>query len=215
MTQWIVREFDRPATTLVNQIAKFPTGILSDCLNRFHAMDAGIRPIKSGMKFCGPALTVQAVEGCNWGGHQALLLAKPGDVLVIAARGGMNNAVWGHVMTTAAKRIPLAGIVVDGCIRDGEENIRDTLPIYSRGVCPGGPHKGWPCELNGPVSCGGVPVMPGDVVVGDGDGVVVVPIARIKSVLEEAKKRIDIETDWYRRLEGDESTVSLLGIPPA
>ncbi|MEX0676126.1 MAG: hypothetical protein WD063_03575 [Pirellulales bacterium] len=214
MSQWIVRDFDRPPPDLVRQLAEVPTGILSDCMNRFHAMDAGIRPLVQGMRLFGPALTVLAVEGCNWGAHQALALAKPGDVLVLAARGGMNSAVWGHVMTVAAKRIPLAGVVVDGCIRDGQENKNDSLPIFCRSICPGGPHKGWPCDLNGPVSCAGVPVLPGDIVVGDEDGVVVVPRDRAANVLQEAVQRRATEEDWYRRLEGGENTINLLGIRP-
>lgn len=191
-----------------------PTGILSDCMNRMQSLDAGVRAISPGMRLCGPAFTVQSVESNNWGAHQALTLAKAGDVLVLAARGGMQSAVWGHVMTAAAKKRELAGVIVDGCIRDSEENRADSLPIFARGICPGGPHKGWPCNLNVPVSCAGVAILPGDIVVGDGDGVVVVPVSRATQVLEESVKRMETEKDWYRRLEAGESTVSLLGLKP-
>jgi 4-hydroxy-4-methyl-2-oxoglutarate aldolase len=183
-------------------------------MNRMQALDAGIRPIAPGLKICGPAFTVQSVESNNWGAHQALVLAKAGDVLVLAARGGMQSAVWGHVMTQAAKNRGLAGVVIDGCIRDSAENRSDTLPIFARGICPAGPHKGWPCNLNVPVSCAGVAVLPGDIVVGDDDGVVVVPASRAIQVLEESSKRMATEKDWYRRLQAGESTVSLLGLKP-
>ncbi len=214
MSQWVIRDFDRPPKELVKQLGAVPTGILSDCMNRMQSLEAGIRPIAPGLRICGPAFTVQSVESNNWGAHQALVLAKAGDVLMLAARGGMQSAVWGHVMTQAAKKRGLAGVVIDGCVRDSAENRSDTLPIFARGVCPAGPHKGWPCNLNVPVSCGGVAVLPGDIVVGDDDGVVVVPAGRAIQVLEESAKRLAMEKDWYRRLEAGETTVNLLGLKP-
>jgi 4-hydroxy-4-methyl-2-oxoglutarate aldolase len=214
MSQWVIREFDRPSQDLVRQLAGMPTGILSDCMNRMQSLDAGIRPIAPGLRICGPAFTVQSIESNNWGAHQALVLAVPGDVLVLAARGGMQSAVWGHVMTQSAKNRGIAGVIIDGCIRDSAENRSDSLPIFARGICSAGPHKGWPCNLNVPVSCGGVAVLPGDVVIGDDDGVVIVPANRAAEVLEESSKRMAVEKDWYRRLEAGESTVSLLGLKP-
>lgn len=212
MSQWVNRDFVRPAQELIQQIGKISTGILSDCMNRFQTLDAAIGSLVPSWRLCGPAFTIQSMECCNWGAHQALALAKPGDVLVIAARGSIMGAVWGHVMTVAAKKIGLAGIVVDGCIRDAAENRADTLPIFCRGISAGGPHKAWPCNINVPVSCAGVAVSPGDIIVGDDNGVVVVPAAKADSVLEEALERIRIEEDWYRRLDTGETTLSLLGI---
>lgn len=214
MSEWIVRDIERPPTELVEKLGKVPTGILSDCMNRMQALDAGIRPMTSSVRFAGPAFTVQSMESDNWGAHQALALTNAGDILVIAARGGIHSAVWGHVMTVAAKKRGLAGVVIDGCIRDAAENRTEALPIFARGICPAGPHKGWPCNLNVPVSCAGVAVLPGDIVVGDDDGIVVVPANRALQVLEESSKRISIERDWYRRLEAGETTVGLLGLKP-
>ncbi len=214
MSQWIIRDFDRLPQELVGKLGRVPTGILSDCMNRMQSLDAGIRPISPGLRICGPAFTIQSVESNNWGAHQALALARAGDVLVLASRGGMQSAVWGHVMTVAAKNRGVAGVVIDGCIRDSAENRADTLAIFARGICPAGPHKGWPCNLNVPVSCAGVAVLAGDVIVGDDDGVVVVPATRAVQVLEESVKRTATEKDWYRRLQAGESTVSLLGLKP-
>jgi len=215
MAQWIIKDFSRPDPGLVRRFATIPTGILGDCMNRFQCMDAGVRPLLPGWRLCGPASTVASMESCNWGGHQALAMAEPGDVLVIAARGGSQNAVWGHILTMAAKRRGLAGVVIDGCIRDAEQNRDADFPIFCRGICSGGPHKGWPCNLNVPVSCAGVPVLPGSIVVGDDDGVVVVPADRALQILEEAASRITMEKDWLRRLEQGETTLSLLDIKPA
>lgn len=214
MSQWVIQDFNRLPHELMARLGTIATGILSDCMNRMQSLDGAVRPISPGLRLCGPAFTVQSVESNNWGAHQALAIAKPGDVLVLAARGGMHSAVWGHVMTTAAKKRGLAGIIVDGCIRDSVENRSDTLPIFARGICSAGPHKGWPCNLNVPVSCAGVAVLPGDVIVGDDDGVVVVPAERLAQVLEESAERIETEQDWYRRIEAGQTTVSLLGLKP-
>lgn len=216
MAKWINKTFERPDADLVAQFQGIPTSILSDCMNRFQAMNAYMRPLKDGTRLCGVAFTVQAMESCNWEAHHALALAQAGDVLVIAARGGMQNAVWGHVMTFAAKQMGLAGVVIDGCIRDKAENTDDTLPIYCRGVAPGGPHKGWQGNINVPVACAGVVVQPGDIVVGDDDGIVVIPQQHTTSVLDEARQRLSREDSWYERLSDGETTVDIFGLdlPP-
>lgn len=215
MPRWIRKDFERPSPELIANFKDIPTSILCDSMNRFQAMDAGIKPLKDGTAFCGAAFTVQAMESCNWEAHQALALAQSGDVLIIAARGGMNSAVWGHVMTHAAKQIGLAGVVIDGCIRDKTENTEDSLPIYCRGVAPGGPHKGWQGNINVAVACAGIVIQAGDIVVGDDDGVVVVPLAKADEVLKEARERIQKEDEWYRRISAGESTADILGLPEA
>lgn len=212
MPQWIIKEFERPSAELLKRFEGIPTSILSDCMNRFQAMDAGIKALHEGTKLIGSAITVQAMESCNWESHHAVAMAEAGDILVIAARGGMNHAVWGHVMTFAAKQRGLAGVVIDGCIRDGAENKADTFPIYSRGIVAAGPHKGWEGNINVPVACAGVVVNAGDIIVGDDDGIVVIPLARAEEVLAEAKERIAGEARWYERLEAGETTVEILGL---
>lgn len=214
MARWIVRDFERPDPELLASFKDLPSSILSDCMNRFQAMDGGIQALSPGRPLLGSAITVQAMESSNWGAHQALALAKPGDVLVIAARGGMMNAVWGYVMTHSAMKRGLAGIVIDGCIRDATENREPGWPIYCRGVAPGGPHKGWQENINVPVACAGTVVQPGDIIVADDDGVVVVPLARAKAVLAEAYDRLTIEEEWLRRIDDGETTADILGLPP-
>jgi 4-hydroxy-4-methyl-2-oxoglutarate aldolase len=115
-------------------------------------------------------------------------------------------------MTFAAKKRGIAGIVIDGCIRDGAENKADTLPIYCRGIAPAGPHKGWQGNINVSVACAGVVVNAGDIVIGDDDGVVVIPLAKAEEVLKEAKERMAGEASWYKRLEAGETTVEILGL---
>lgn len=209
---WIEREFVRPPVALLERFRGLPSGILSDAMGRLQGCDAGIHPLERGWRVCGPAFTVQCIEACNWGAHQALQMAQPGDVLILANRGAMTSAVWGHVMTAAAKRAGLGGVVVDGCIRDADENRADTFPIFARGATAAGPHKKWPCSINVPVSCGGVAILPGDIVVGDGDGVVVIPAKRAEGVLRDALVRMETERTWYRRIEEGATTLELLGI---
>lgn len=213
MVKWQHTTFERPPADLVAQFKEIPTSVLSDSMNRFQAMDAGIKAIKDGTRLVGIAVTIQAMESSNWEAHHALAIAQANDVLVIAARGGMNNAVWGHVMTHASKQIGLAGVVIDGCIRDKSENIADDLPIYCRGFAPAGPHKGWQGNINVPIACAGVVVNAGDIIVGDDDGVVVIPQAHAESVLQEAQERIKKEEEWYRRISAGETTVDILGLP--
>lgn len=212
MPRWINTDFKRPSSELLAQFEGIPTSILSDSMNRFQAMDSGIKSLKDGTSLLGSAFTIQAMESSNWEAHQALALAKPGDVLIIAARGGMNGAVWGHVMTHASKQIGLAGVVIDGCIRDKAENTEDSLPIYCRGVAPSGPHKGWQGNINIPVACGGVVIQPGDIIAGDDDGIVVVPLAKAEEVLAEAHERLAKEEEWYKRIAAGETTVDILGL---
>lgn len=213
MAQWIEQDFTRPDADLVRRLGQLSTGILADSMNRLQGLDGGIRPLRTGWKCSGPAFTIHCVEACNWGAHQALELARPGDVLVLALRGATTAAVWGHVMTDAAKRRGIAGVVIDGVARDLAENIADELPIFARGGAPNGPHKAWPCNLNVPVGIGSVAILPGDIMVGDDDGVVVIPAARAQAVLEEATRRALMEKEWYERLARGESTLDLLGIP--
>lgn len=212
MPRWIIRDFERPSQQMLQQFEGIPTSILSDSMNRFQSMSGEIKPLRAGSALIGVAFTVEAMESSNWEAHQALTLTQAGDVLVIAARGGMQSAVWGHVMTSAARLRGLAGVVIDGCIRDAADNRADSLPIYCRGIAPGGPHKGWQGNINMPVACAGTVVHPGDIVVGDDDGVVVIPLRYADEVLAEARQRMATEEEWYRRIAAGETTASIIGL---
>ena len=212
MAHWVEESFERPDPSLVQRARCLPTAVISDSMNRLQAMDAGIRSLAPGRRLCGPAFTVQSVEACNQAAHEALGLVQRGDVLVIAARGGTMAAVWGHLMTVAARNAGLAGVVIDGCVRDAADNAKDPLPIFSRGTCPAGPHKGWPGNLNVPVACGGVAVLPGDLVIGDDDGVVVIPAKRIVEVLDGAEARAEAEKRWFEQVEQGASTAEAIGL---
>lgn len=180
-------QFERPTQELVQQAAQLPTPNLGDCMNRVQCMSPEIRPFgKKGVKMCGVAFTVKSRTGDNLMLHKALDMAQPGDVIVCDAGGDMRQAIMGELMTQYAMTRGIAGIVIDGPIRDSGSMAELPMPVYAKGATPAGPYKDGPGEINFPVTCGGVVVNPGDIVVGDDDGVVVIPAGEAAQVIAEA-----------------------------
>lgn len=189
-----------------------PTALISDCLNRFQVMDGGIKPLTSEERLVGPAFTVQCMVGDSSTIHRAVAEAPASAVLTVDAGGFESRSIWGEVLTAAAQAKGLAGAVLDGALRDLEAIRARGFPVYCRGVSPAGPHKGWQGEWGRTIQCGGVPVSPGDLIVGDADGVVVVPADRIQEVFVAANSRLSREREWIRRIEMGESSVSVLAL---
>lgn len=156
---------------------------LADAMGRFNFMDPAIRP-RSGLPLCGLAVTVNCRPADNLMIHKALQVAHAGDIVVVATSGNTASAVFGELMCHTAVAQKLGGIIVDGAIRDVDAITRLGFPAYSRTVSPGGCDKDGPGEINVPISCGTTVVAPGDIVVGDGDGVAVVPRAHAEEVLQ-------------------------------
>ena len=164
---------------------------LADALTRDRVMDVGIRPLWPGMpRVAGPAYTVRCVPGDNLMVHAAIYRAAPGDVIVIEA-GDVDYAVAGGNVCAVAQRRGVAGFVVDGVIRDVAEARERGFPVLARGVIPIPGAKDVLGTLQGPVRVGGVDVHPGDIVVGDEEGVVVVPAARAATILAAARARAE------------------------
>ncbi|WP_433041519.1 RraA family protein [Dactylosporangium sp. CS-033363] len=158
---------------------------VADAVGPFYSMDQGIRPLyEPESVMVGQALTVKAVPGDNLAVHGALTMVQPGDVLVIDWRGFAGAGACGAGSVVMPKRRGLAGIVVDGAYRDVDEMRTIGVPLYARGVNPASPAKSRVGEINVPVSCGGVVVQPGDLVMGTAEGVVVVPADEIPQILE-------------------------------
>ena len=151
--------------------------------------------------------------GDNSALHAAIHLAKPGDVLVVDAGGFIGNAVWGGLMTAAAVRKGIAGLIVDGAVRDRTEISALGLPCFSRGTVPAGPHKAFGGEIDGPIACGGIAVSPGDLVVADADGVTVVPLVRCKNVLASYKELKEKEAQALESLERGGALAEMYGTP--
>jgi len=183
--------WERPDPRVIAGYRGFDTPAVSDVMNRLYAMEIGISPLTSpSLGLVGPACTVKVYPGDNLMVHKALDVARPGDVIVVDTSNSQMTAVLGDLISTKARHRGVAGFVVDGLVRD-LEGIRalGDLPVFARGVTPIGPlHRG-PGEIGHPISAGGVVVQPGDVVVGDVNGVVVVPREIAPELLERLRRQ--------------------------
>lgn len=193
----IISDVPRPSASLVESFRGRAAPDVADAMGRFHFMDPGIVS-RTGLPLCGVAVTVNARPGDNLMVHKALEVASPGDVVVVCTNGNTTSAVFGEMMGHTAVGAGLGGVVVDGAIRDVTGLRALGLPAFSRTVTPGACDVDGPGEINVPISCGGTVVMPGDIVVGDADGVVVVPLADAAHVLDLVAA---LETNEKKRIE--------------
>ncbi|QSN64413.1 RraA family protein [Caballeronia sp. M1242] len=192
--QSIIRDIERVSPELVQAAAKFQAAILADVAGRRGTVHGRVKPLSPKMKVAGPAITVEVRQGDNLAIHAALAVAKPGDVIVVDGKGDVSCALLGEIMATQAKVSGIAGIVIDAAVRDAHELANGDYPIFSAGLNPCGPTKSVAGLVNHPISAGGTAVNPGDLVVGDADGVVVIPRADVARIVELAQKKLDMET---------------------
>jgi 4-hydroxy-4-methyl-2-oxoglutarate aldolase len=165
---------------------------VADAMGRFNFMDPGIVS-RTGLPLCGRAVTVNCRPADNLMVHKALQVAEPGDVVVVSTCGNTTSAVFGGLMGETAAAKGLGGILVDGAIRDVDDLTRLGMPAFSRTVCAGGCDKDGPGEINVAISCGGAVVSPGDIIVGDRDGVAIVPYAHAAEVADLVAQLIERE----------------------
>ena len=182
----------RVSSSVLERFRGLASSNVADAMGRFGFMDAGMHS-RSGLPLCGFAVTVQCRPADNLMVHKALQVAKPGDIVVVSTCGNTTSAVFGELMCHTAAAAKLGGIIVDGAIRDVDGIKRLGMPAYSRAVCPGSCDKDGPGEINVPISCGGTVVMPGDIIVGDADGIAVVPSAGAAEILDLVAKLMDRE----------------------
>lgn len=205
-------DIDRPDRGIVSGFEGVPSSIVSDVTgNVGQALDSGIKPVYDGATLAGTAVTVKASPGDNLIIHKAITLAEPGDVLVIDANGYVETGHLGELMSASCKAHDLAGIVIDGAIRDRQDIEDMQFPVYARGVHPQGPLKQDPGSINVTISCGGVSIEPGDIVVGDDEGVSIVPKDDAEKVLEKAHEKIQSESDLRERVEEGEYLFEMSG----
>jgi len=169
----------------VEKFKELPVANVSDCMHRMYAAGAQLRPMHREGKLAGRALTVKAPPGDNLMLHKAIDMAQNSDVIVVDAGGEMTNALMGEMMLDYARRRGIAGFVLNGAIRDADAFLEMNVPSFAIGVTHRGPYKNGPGEVNCPIAIGGMVVMPGDLVLGDSDGVVVVPIDDVADVYEK------------------------------
>jgi regulator of RNase E activity RraA len=173
-----------PNPKLVDEFRTVPTAVASDCLGRtVGSMDLKSYHNSLTLGMCGPALTVRTRPGDNLMIHKAIGMAQPGDVIVIDGGGDISQALIGGLMRVLAIARKISGFVIDGAVRDIAEWADGVIPIYARGHTHRGPSKDGPGEINVPICCAGMAVGPGDLVLGDADGVVSIPVAQLPMLL--------------------------------
>ena len=207
-------DFRRLDSDELDRWSEVATSIIGDELNRLGIMDAGIRPLTPHEGIAGQAITVECAPGDNGPLHYALDQLSEGLALVANGQAYLNNALWGEIMHTCAAAQGTRLVVIDGSMRDLSQIRRSGLPAYARGVCPRGPHKGWGGSINKVIQCGGVPVSPGDLVVGDQDGIAIVPLDALPGLYERCRSRIEQERATLVRMREGDLTVSVQNLPP-
>ena len=195
----IKKNFERPAKELVEAFRGFPVSNIDDNMGRIAAVDASIFPLNPNAKLLGTAFTVNAPAGDNLLFHKALDMAQPGDVIVLANKGSLSRSLCGEIMSNYAKSRGLAGIIIDGCVRDSAALRELDFPVYAKGITPNGPYKNGPGEMNFPVSFAGIIINPGDIIVGDADGLLVIRPEDAEELAKKAKAWHDSEE---KQLEG-------------
>ncbi|WP_375460687.1 RraA family protein [uncultured Enterovirga sp.] len=178
---------------VIESLSGIPTSIVSDNMGRLYAGGAALRPYHDGTVMIGVAVTVRTRPGDNLMIHKAIDIAEPGDVLVVDAGGDLTNSLFGEIMLTLARRRGIVGLVIDGAIRDLDAIAASSLGVYARGVSHRGPYKDGPGEINVPVSVGGQPVSPGDIVIGDADGVLAIPASEAPEIASLARQQMERE----------------------
>jgi RraA family protein len=180
---------------IVAKFRELPVANISDSMSRITAGGPRLRPIHAGGVLAGPAFTVKTRPGDNLMVHKALDIAEPGDIVVVDGGGDLTNSLIGEMMTAHAQQRGIAGIVIYGAIRDYDVLHAGNYPIFAAGVTHRGPYKDGPGEINVPIAIDGMVIAPGDLVVGDGDGLVCVPYEQTAEVLKatEAKHAAELK----------------------
>ncbi|MCA1033532.1 RraA family protein [Bacillus infantis] len=192
---------NRVSKEIIEQYRSVVTPHISDNLNRMHAIGAKLRPYHKKGKLIGTAVTVKTRPGDNLLVHKAIDIAEPGDVIVVDAGGDTTNAIVGEIMLRIAKRNGITGFIIDGAIRDTKAFAEGDFPVYAVGVTHRGPYKDGPGEINVPISIDGMCVNPGDLVIGDEDGIAVIPQENAEELLYKVKAQEVKESEIFESIE--------------
>ncbi len=188
----------RPNPELIKRLKRIPVANLDDNMGRLYAVDSGIKPFGGLRSLCGPAYTVKCPSGDNLLFLHALDCAQEGDILVISGVGNSDRAFSGELMVRLAIEKKIGGFVIDGNVRDFDGHAAAQFPVYARGIQANGPYKNGPGEINFPVAIGGQVVMPGDILVGDADGLVVIPAADAEMVCAAGEETLRKEEQYIK-----------------
>lgn len=196
---------------LLHKLGQFSTATLHEALGRYGNLPSAIKPISPSMKVCGPAYTVHTMPRDNVLLHRAYAYAQPGDVIVVHCSGYYEAGYWGDLMSLGAKTKGIAGLVIDGCVRDADDIEALGFPVFCRGLCIRGTSNHGDGTLNEPIVMGEWVVHPGDIIVGDRDGVVVVPQGRVEEAIEKARAREEKEENVRRLLREGKTSIQIYG----
>lgn len=195
---------------LARQLSQLGSATIYEAQGAFGALDAGMKPLSPGMKVAGPVFTVDVRPGDNLMLHYALLHVQPGDVLVVDAKAFIEAGPWGDILTEQALHKGVAGLVINGSVRDVQAIQEMGFAVFCRGVSIKGTAKKQSGKINVAITIGDVTIQPGDYIFGDVDGLVVVPAANLSSVLESALAREHVEANFRMKIREGVSTVELL-----
>ncbi|MCL1809582.1 MAG: 4-carboxy-4-hydroxy-2-oxoadipate aldolase/oxaloacetate decarboxylase [Clostridiales bacterium] len=207
-------KIERTDPQLVEAFKKHATATIHEASGRKGYISYRIKPISKGMKVCGTAMTVDCPAGDNMMLHKALERAQPGDVIVATVAGAEDYGYWGDLMAASAMSRKIAGLCIEGCVRDSEEIIEKGFPIFSTGLCIRGTGKGTLGLINYPLFFGGQRIEPGDIIVGDDDGLVVVARESAAEVLEKTEARVAAEVEKEKVLSTGISSVEYNKLGP-
>jgi regulator of RNase E activity RraA len=196
-----VADFERVSPDLIEQARQFQSAVLCDVAGRRGALNGRIQPLSSTMKLAGPAFPVEVRPGDNLLFHVALALARSGDIIVVDGKAYESAALVGELMATQAAAADLGGFVLDGAVRDTEILSEGPLPIFASCRNPAGPTKGIDGRIGKTIAIGDVAVEPGDLVVGDADGVVIIPRKDVPEVLKAAQQKLKAEAQRLKEIE--------------
>jgi 4-hydroxy-4-methyl-2-oxoglutarate aldolase len=205
----VVTKVTRPDRKLVDAFKDLAAATVYEAAGRRGSVDPGIKPLGRGIRVLGPALTVECHPKDNLMLHKALQIAQEGDVLVASTQGYPDAGYWGGLMATSAMARQLGGLVIDGCVRDSAEILEMGFSVFCRGTCMRGTVKGTLGRVNHPIVFGEVVVKPGDLVLGDDDGLVIVTRAEMEAVLKAARERVAKEVKKAAELAKGVSSVEL------
>lgn len=200
-------------SSIIQRAAKFGAATIHEAMGKKGALPYGIKPLAANMKLCGPVVTVSSPPGDNLMLHQALYVAPTGSIMVVEVSGGYEYGYWGEIMTIAAQERKIAGLVIDGCVRDADLIEKFGFPVFARGLSIRGTGKDAGGSIDTPIVIGDVTIHPGDLIVGDRDGLVVIAAADIQSALEASQKREDKEDQIMKDLRAAKTTLEIYGWP--
>lgn len=204
-------EIERVDASVIEAARALPSATLHEAGGRIGVMPSAIKPVAPAFRICGPAVTVHSPGGDNLWIHRALYVAAPGDVLVVHVQGEHDFGYWGEIMSTAARVRGLGGLVIDGCVRDGAVLADFGFPVFARGLCIRGTGKDYGARgfINHTLRFGDLSVHPGDLVVGDTDGVVCLPREQAAAIVAASQQREAKEASILQRLEAGERTLEV------